>query len=105
MSNQLTTFDSIYVDGFVELSLIYARLYKQQPRAFISCFIKSNAIKNCCLEIVRVYKSKGVYKECEATGKSFKEYAERKVSSDWVETFASILLILYSIIHQTNANE
>lgn len=102
MSNKenLKIANQILNNGFVNLSLEYARLYKLNPKEFINTYKNNKSVKNVCSSIVLAYKSTGMFQQCIelANGKTFTEYAKKHTEEQYVESFADILLILYSII-------
>ncbi len=86
--------------GFIDLSVIYARLYAENPKAFISAFRKYKSIQMACAFIVQSYKATGVMREVHATGKDFSQYAKKYFEGQTARVFGETLLILYAIIHQ-----
>lgn len=86
------------VKTFIDLSIAYAKLYQENPRAFIMSFRKFKSIRMASAFIVTVYRSQGLLKECkEATGKDFSKYAEKYFDGPTAKVFGEILLIIYAI--------
>lgn len=85
--------------GFIDLSVIYARLYSENPKAFISAFRNYKSIRMACAFIVQSYKATGVMREVHATGKDFSQYAKKYFDGQTARVFGETLLILYAIIH------
>ena len=86
--------------SFTELSIIYAKLYNENPKAFISAFRKYKSIRMASAFIVQTYKATGVMREVKATGKDFSQYAKKYFEGETARVFGEMLLILYAIIHQ-----
>ena len=81
--------------GLIELSLVYAGIYKKNGKNFVTCFIKFGSIRTCCEAIVNEYKNNGAFDECVG---DFTEYANKQpVGDKWKQVLADILLIIYSI--------
>ena len=90
----------VFDEGFVELSLKYARLYKENGSAFISSYRKYESIRSSCELIVSAYKRNGAYEECKQAGVNFEEYANRHFAGKDAQVLADVLLIIYNIIGQ-----
>ena len=86
--------------SFTELSIIYAKLYNENPKAFISAFRKYKSIRMASAFIVQTYKATGIMREVKATGKDFSQYAKKYFEGETARVFGEMLLILYAIIHQ-----
>lgn len=87
-------------DSMVQVSMQYAKQYQDNPKGFISCFIKYPSVRTNCAFIIQAYKHNGAFKECLQTGKDFTEYANRQpVEEKWKRVLAEVLLIIYSIIN------
>ncbi len=86
--------------SFTELSIVYAKLYNDNPKAFISAFRKFKSIQMASAFIVQTYKATGVMREVYATGKDFSQYAKKYFDGQTARVFGEILLILYAIINQ-----
>lgn len=82
---------------FTNLSIVYAQLYKENPRAFINAFRKFKSIRMASAFIVQVYRSQGIMREVQATGKDFSKYAEKYFDGPTAKVFGDILLIIYAI--------
>lgn len=83
---------------FIELSFVYADMYKKDGKSFISSFIKFKSIRMVCQSIVAEYKRLGAFQEMSSLG-DFKDYAEKQpVGELWKQVLADTLLIIYSII-------
>lgn len=85
---------------FTDLSVVYAKLYHQNPKAFINAFRNFKSIRMACAFIVQTYKAAGIMREVHATGKDFSQYAKKYFEGETARVFGEILLILYAIIHQ-----
>ena len=99
VNDNLKSVNDIICDTFISLSIEYAKLYRDNPRAWINAFKKYESIQSACGFIVWSYKYRKIYEECESTGKDFSAYASGKVPADKERIFAGVLLILYAIIH------
>lgn len=86
--------------SFTELSIVYARLYSDNPKAFISAFRKFKSVRMASAFIVQTYKATGIMREVKASGKDFSQYANKYFDGPTARVFNEILLILYAIIHQ-----
>ena len=81
--------------GFIELSLVYARIYEKDGKHFVRCFIKYGSIRTVCEAIVNEYKKIGAFDEMEG---DFTEYANKQpVGEKWKKVLADVLLIIYSV--------
>lgn len=93
-------FNKVWNAGFIELSQLYAKEYVKNPKNFIVCFLKYKTVRSCCEAIVITYKQIGAFKECQATGKDFSDYANKlNLSDKWKRVLAEILLIIYVVIN------
>lgn len=82
----------------IELSVTWARQYEKNAKNFITCFLKYPSIRFCAAFIVQAYKREGAFKECQATGKDFSDYANKQnLDQKWKRVLAETLLIIYSI--------
>jgi hypothetical protein len=82
----------------IELSVIWAKLYQQNPKAFISSFKKYTSIKMASAHLVTTFNRKGIYQDCLSNGKDFTEWVEKQdIERRWKKLFADLLLIIYSI--------
>ncbi len=91
----------IFDEGFVELSIKYANLYVENPKAFIESFKKNNSIRMACQQIVGSYKRIGAFKECLESGKNFDEWANRQgLDQAQTKILSETILIIYSITNQ-----
>lgn len=89
--------DEVTIETFTNLSVVYAQLYKENPRAFINSFRKFKSIRMASAFIVQVYRSQGIMREVKATGKDFSKYAEKYFDGPTAKVFGDILLIIYAI--------
>lgn len=90
--------DGVLIDEYIGLSLKYAKIYQQTPKAFISSFSKFSSVKMCCSWIVWAYKKDGIFQDC--TG-DFSEWANKQpVEEKWKRVLAEILKIIHSIVKQ-----
>lgn len=88
-------------EGFIELSITYARLYQENPRVFLGCFIKYETIRQACAFIVQAFKKVGAFKECLETGKNFDDWAAKQnVPEKYKRVLSEFVLIIYSITNQ-----
>lgn len=94
-------FNKIWNEGFINLSVVYAKEYDKNPVNFITCFLKYGSVRSVCKEVVQVYKKNGAFADCLATGKDFTEYAEKRNVGKWTGVLADILLIIYCLKNET----
>lgn len=95
---RLEVFNQITNHTFVEISLSYARLYEQNPKAFISSFKKFESVRMVCDYIIYTYKYIGAFDEVLTIGKDFTDWANKQeVPEKYKKTLADIVLIIYSI--------
>lgn len=88
--------DQELIDGYFGLSLIYAKNYSNDPKNFLTCFVKFKSIRMACSWIVWGYKKSGIFKDC--TG-DFSEWANRqKVDDKWKPVLNDVLKIIFSIV-------
>lgn len=90
------TVSEIYTNGFIDLSFKYARLYQQDGKSFIGCFLKFKSIRDCCNVIVAAYKRVGAYKELKG---DFTEWANKQ-PTDQKELLADTIKIIYNLIER-----
>lgn len=89
--------DEVTIETFTNLSVVYAKLYKENPKAFVNAFRKYKSIRMASAFIVQVYRSQGIMREVQATGKDFSKYAEKYFDGPTAKVFGDILLIIYAI--------
>ena len=82
---------------FVNLSIEYAKAYKENGKAFISSYRKFDSVRSSCEMIVSTYKRIGAFEECEKDNISFKPYAYKYFEGKDAQVLADILLIIYNI--------
>lgn len=90
-------FNDIAFATFTDLSVTYAKLYKENPKAFISGFRKFKSVRMACAWIVWAYKAQGVMREVKAYGKDFSQYADKYFDGETARLFNEICQILYAI--------
>ena len=97
---RLDLFNQISNHTFVELSLSYARLYEENPHAFISSFKKFDSIKMACNWIAYTYRHIGAFDEVLARGKDISKWIDKQdLSPTHKKDLENILLIIDSILH------
>jgi hypothetical protein len=96
-SERLKIFNEVTNNTFVEISLSYARLYEENPKAFISSFKKYKSIRMACEWMIYTYKYIGAFEEAKAIGKDFTDWANKQDVEE-KQTLADTMLILYSIL-------
>lgn len=89
--------DEATIECFTNLSVVYAKLYKENPKAFVNAFRQFKSIRMASAFIVQVYRSQGIMREVQATGKDFSKYAEKYFDGPTAKVFGDILLIIYAI--------
>lgn len=88
-------------EGFIQIAIMYAKMYQDNPRAFIQCFIKFESIRQVCAFIVKSFKNVGAFEECRQSGKNFDEWAQKQnVAEKYKRVLSEFLLIIYSITNQ-----
>lgn len=90
-------FNDIAFVTFTELSVTYAKLYKEDPKAFISAFRKFKSVQMACGWIVWAYKAQGIMREVKAYNKDFSQYANKYFDGQTARVFNEICQILYAI--------
>ncbi len=99
-TEKLQLFNQISNHTFVELSLSYARLYEENPHAFISSYKKFDSIKMACNWITYTYKHIGAFDEVLARGKDISKWIAKQDLTDYQKKdLENILLIIDSILH------
>lgn len=63
--------DEATIECFTNLSVVYAKLYQENPKAFVNAFRKYKSIRMASAFIVQVYRSQGIMREVQATGQGF----------------------------------
>jgi len=87
-------------EHMVNMSLTYAKEYKQNPKNFLSTYKKYQSVRTGAAFIVQTYKQIGAFEECKESGKDFTEYASKHFNGEEARVLAEFLLIIYSIINQ-----
>jgi len=88
-------------EGFIQLAIMYAKMYQDDPRSFVQCFIKFESIRQVCAFIVKSFKNVGAFEECLQTGKNFDEWSQKQnVPEKYKRVLSEFLLIIYSITNQ-----
>lgn len=88
--------NAIITESCFSLSLIYAKNYSNDPKNFLTCFVKFKSIRMACSWIVWGYKKSGIFKDC--TG-DFSEWANKqKVDDRWKPVLNDVLKIIFSIV-------
>ena len=90
-------FNDIAFKTFTDLSVEYARLYKENPKAFIAAFRKFKSVQMACAWIVWAYKAQGIMREVKAYNKDFSQYANKYFDGETSRMFNEICQILYAI--------
>ena len=96
-SERLKIFNEVTNNTFVEISLSYARLYEENPKAFINSFKKYKSIRMACEWMIYTYKYIGAFEEVKALGKDFTDWANKQDVEE-KQTLADTMLILYFIL-------
>lgn len=91
-------FNDIAFKTFIDLSIDYARLYKENPKAFVSAFRKFKSVQMACAWIVWAYKAQGIMREVKAYNKDFSQYANKYFDGQTARVFNEICQILYAIM-------
>lgn len=82
------------------LSADYSKMYKEDPKTFLTCFLKFESFRMACAFIISSFKYVGAFEECKASGKDFSEYADKQmVAAKWKRVLAEILLIIYCLLN------
>jgi hypothetical protein len=89
--------DEATIETFTNLSVVYAQLYKENPKAFINAFRKFKSIRMASAFIVQVYRSQGIMREVKEVSKDFSKYAEKYFDGPTAKVFGDILSIIYAI--------
>lgn len=92
----MKTVSEIIDQDFVNLSIEYAKSYKENPKAFLSSYKKYESVRSSCQMIISTYKRIGAYEP----KKDFSEYAKKFYSGEDARIFSEILSIIHSIIIQ-----
>jgi len=90
-------FNDIAFATFTDLSVAYAKLYQENPKAFVSAFRKFKSVQMACAWIVWAYKAQGIMREVKAYGKDFSQYANKYFDGQTARLFNEICQILYAI--------
>jgi len=90
-------FNDIAFATFTDLSVAYARLYQENPKAFIAAFRKFKSVRMACAWIVWAYKAQGIMREVKAYGKDFSQYANKYFDGETARMFNEICQILFAI--------
>jgi len=90
----------VITQSMVDMSISYAKEYKQNPVNFLNTYRKFASIRMAAGFIVKAYKDIGAFDECKESGKDFTEYANKYFKGEDARVFAEFLLIIYSIINQ-----
>lgn len=96
-TERLRIFNEVTNNTFVEISLSYARLYEQNPKAFINSFKKYKSIRMACEWMIYTYKYIGAFDEVKSLGKDFTDWANKQEVEE-KQILADTMLILYSIL-------
>lgn len=92
--DECETVGSIINKHIVDMSLTYAKEYKENPKNFLSTYHKNKSIRTTASFIVSTYKQIGAYEP----KKDFTQYAEKYYSGEDSRVFAEFLSIIHSII-------
>lgn len=99
--SQTIEVNKIMEDGFLKMACLYAKMYSNDPKTFVSCFLKFQSVRTCCTWIVKSFKDTGSWEDCLLTGKDFTEYANKQaLDENGKRVLADTLLIIYSILNQ-----
>lgn len=90
-------FNDIAFVTFTELSVTYAKLYKENPKAFIAAFRKFKSVRMACAWIVWAYKAQGIMREVKLFNMDFCKYANKYFDGETARMFNEICQILYAI--------
>ena len=94
-------FNDVAFAVFTDLSVEYAKLYKENPKAFISAFRKFKSVRMACAWVVWAYKAQGIMREVKAYNKDFSKYANKYFEGETARMFNEICQILYAITAET----
>lgn len=100
ISRQLSDFNRIANQTFINMSIDWAKEYKANPVNFINCLKKFKSLQSAATYMVHSYRYEKILNECKKSGKDFTEYAKKHFPEN-PETFANLFLILYSIINES----
>lgn len=88
--------NEILEDGFVNLSIKYAKLYKLYPKTFLNCYLNFNSFRLSCSWIVWSYKRVKAYNEL--TDKDFSDWCSKQNLNDKEKLILNdTLRIIYSL--------
>lgn len=88
-------------EWFVQLAIKYARMYQDDPRVFLQCFVKYESIRQAAAFVVHSFKKVGAFEECLQSGKNFEEWSQKQnVPEKYKRVLSEFLLIIYSITNQ-----
>lgn len=97
----MNSIGEIINEHMIEMSITYAKEYKRDAKNFLNTYKKFNSIRMAASSIVSAYKEKGIFKECQESGKDFMDYALKHFNDyQQAKVFAEFLLIIYSITYE-----
>jgi len=92
-------FLKILDDGLLNLGynclITFSKEYKENPKAFISSFIKLYSIKMACEYVIKYARKEGILKELEGQ-KDFTEWVDKqRIDQKWKPILNELLLIIW----------
>ena len=99
-------FLKILDDGLLNLGhnclITFSKEYKENPKAFISSFIKYDSIKTVSGYVVKYARKEGILKELEGQ-KDFTEWVDKqRIDEKWKPVLSELLLIIWGATKDEN---